>query len=233
MDLPFFKLQIDEGSEFQVAMVPVSPYGEKYNFITINKPMKITDERWNEAQKAERACHDRFLEKDGEEYVRNHYQETYAKYFKYLDIKHKQGGKTIVEIGCADFPALAWCENMNGILIEPLPSKILRETVKNRIDLELISKKVEDIEKMPISDEVWLLNVLQHVQDPEVFIEKCKENTKVIRFFEPIDWPIEIYHPHTFTEQDFRNWFGSCVNRYGGTDREFHTAHCAYGIWKK
>lgn len=192
--------------------------------------MKITDDRWDEAQKAERECHDRFLTKAGVEGVRAHYSQTYASYFKWLGIKQNQKGKTIVEIGCADFPGLEWCDNVDGILIEPLPSPILKDLVKNRIDLELISQKVEDID-LPKCDEIWLLNVMQHVQDPDLFVEKCKAAAKVIRFFEPIDWPIEIYHPHTFDEDWYRGHFGDCVKRYTGTDKEFHTAHCAYGIW--
>jgi len=160
-----------------------------------------------------------------------HYSQTYAYYFKYLDIIQNQKGKTIVEIGCADFPALQWCDNMNGILVEPLPSPILTELVKHRIDLELISKRVEDID-LPECDEIWLLNVLQHVLDPDLFIEKCKEAAPVIRFFEPIDWPIEIYHPHTFDFEYFQGHFPE-AKRYTGDVAEFHTANCAYGIWNR
>lgn len=194
--------------------------------------MKITKQRWDEAQKAERECHDNFLRKAGVEGVREHYKGTYSKYFEYLGIFPNQLNKIIIEIGCADFPALEHCQNVNGILIEPLPSTTLHELVDARTDLVLIQKKVEDI-TLPQSDEVWLLNVLQHVQDPDLFIEKCKENTEVIRFFEPVDWPIEIYHPHTFDEEWYRKHFGDSVKRYTGTDKEFHTAHCAFGVWKK
>ena len=52
--------------------------------------MKITDQRWNEAQEAERKCHDNLLNRDGVESVRAHYSETYAKYFKFLDITQDQ-----------------------------------------------------------------------------------------------------------------------------------------------
>lgn len=194
--------------------------------------MRITDERWAEAQEAERACHDRFLEKAGEEGVRTHYSQTYAYYFKFLGIEQDQTHRTIVEIGCADFPAIEYCfGNSDSYLIEPLPSEILKRFVDGRPDIHLIQEKAEDVD-IPECDELWLLNVLQHVQDPDKFIENCKKAAKVIRFFEPIDWPIEIYHPHTFGFGDFVSWFGDCVQRYEGTQKDFHTANCAYGVWK-
>ena len=194
--------------------------------------MKITDKRWNEAQEAERKCHDNFLNKDGVEFVRNHYAQSYAYYFKHLGIEQDQADKVVIEIGCADFPALEYCNPKKGILVEPLPSDLLLELVDKRDDLELIQDKVENI-TLPKADEVWILNVLQHVQDPDLFIAKCKESAEVIRFFEPIDWPVEIYHPHTFGFGDFVSWFGDCCQRYEGTIKEFHTAHCAFGVWKK
>ena len=82
--------------------------------------------------------------------------------------------------------------------------------------------------------ETWLLNVMQHVQDPDLFIQKCKEKSHTIRFFEPIDWIEEIYHPHVFHLEDYKEWFGECTNFYrGGSIRGFHQANCAYGIWRK
>jgi len=190
--------------------------------------MKITSDRWNEAQQAERDCHDRLIDKIGESATHSHYQQTYQHYFDYLGIEPDQHGKTIVEIGCADYPALEWCNNVNGILIEPLPSDRLNQFVDSRADITLIKAKVEDIE-LPECDEVWLLNVMQHVQDPDLFIEKCKR-AKVVRFFEPIDCGICVHHPHTFTQEWYEKRFGDCVKRYLPV-LNFHGANCVYGVW--
>lgn len=196
-----------------------------------NMSKKISQQRWAEAQEAERICHDNFLAKAGIEGVKAHYADSYCRYFSYLGIDLDERDKVIMEIGCADFPALQICAVKKGILVEPLPSPILKEIVEHYPNLELIQDKVEDID-LPECDEIWLLNVMQHVVDPDLFIEKCKKAAKVIRFFEPIDWPIEIYHPHTF---DF-NWYLKHfpeAKRYEGTEKNFHTAHCAYGIWER
>jgi len=123
---------------------------------------------------------------------------------------------------------LQWVKFGKGLLIEPMPSDILKEIAKE-YNLEIINKAVEDI-VLPKCDEIWLLNVMQHVIDPDLFIKKCKESAHIIRFFEPIDWPIEIYHPHTFTFEWYKNHFPES-KLYDGSKPNFHQAKCAYGIW--
>ncbi len=192
---------------------------------------KISQQRWAEAQKAERECHDRFLDKDGADFVREHYKGTYDRYFHYLELDYDQSDKIITEIGCADYPALEHCKVGCGVLIEPMPSPILKDLVSKRKELILVDAPVEERMILPC-DEIWLLNVMQHVIDPDLFIEKCKESADVIRFFEPIDWPVEIYHPHTFDFEWYQKHFPE-AKRYNGTEKGFHTSHCSYGIWRK
>jgi hypothetical protein len=183
----------------------------------------ITLERWHEAQIAERICH-KFDRKQGE----SHYKNTYHNYFKYLEIKDSDA--FIVEIGCADFPALQWVKFGKGLFIEPMPSDILKEIAKE-LGCDIIAEPVENID-IPECDEIWLLNVMQHVINPDLFIFKCKEAAKLIRFFEPIDWPIEIYHPHTFTFEWYKTHFPD-AKLYDGKHPNFHEAKCAYGIWSQ
>lgn len=182
---------------------------------------RISKERWQEAQQAERKCHT-YNRKEGEHY----YKRTYETYFNFLGIKDMD--KVVIEIGCADFPALQHIKVKKGILVETMPSPILEEISKEN-NLEIIKSPVEEIE-LPLCDEIWLLNVMQHVIDPELFIEKCKKSAKVIRFFEPIDWPIEVYHPHTFTLEWYKGHFPD-AKLYSEKLPYFHEAKCAYGIW--
>ena len=184
---------------------------------------RITEQRWKEAQIAERICH-KFDRKHGE----NHYKNTYLNYFQYLDIKDSNA--FIIEIGCADFPALQWVKFGKGTFIEPMPSIILKDIAKE-LGCDIIAEPVEQID-IPKCDEIWLLNVMQHVIDPDLFISKCKESAKLIRYFEPIDWPIEIYHPHTFTFDWYKSHF-SDAKLYKGDKPNFHEAKCAYGIWSQ
>lgn len=195
--------------------------------------LPITQGRWEQAQKAERAQHT-FDHTEGV----IHYGKAYRNYFKFLGLGNNLHGLNVIEVGPADFPALEGCSNWGrAIIIEPMPSEILLNTCK-AYGFELFTEAFElamtHIEKIEGFTEVWLLNVMQHVIDPEVFVNTAKQFGDRIRFFEPIDQPITEYHPHTYGLKDFQRWFGSSVNLYaGGSVEGFHEADCAYGVWIK
>lgn len=185
--------------------------------------MRIAKTRWLEAQEAERKCHSMTLMKG-----LRYYQQVYSKYFSYLNINPNLKNKTIVEVGPADFPALYYCENYRGIIVEPMESEYLNLICQHK-NIYRIAKPLEEC-ALPKADEIWLLNVMQHVIDPELFVHKCKEAACTIRFFEPINYPVCVYHPHSFTIDDFKQFFNN-VNLY--TDRLpcFFDGDCAYGVW--
>jgi hypothetical protein len=178
----------------------------------------ISQSRWQEAQAAELAV---------VQYEREHSRRSYEHIFDYLGISFDQKGKSIVEIGCGAYPALAFCgEPNNGMLIvEPLYFQSLQDS-----GIPWARMAFEDMDLLPC-DEVWIYNALQHVRDPELVIAKAKQSAPVIRFFEPVDYPTCVYHPHTFTQADFERWFNGSVKRY--TDRlpGFFDADCVYGTW--
>lgn len=186
----------------------------------------ITMERWRAAQLAER---DQHTMNYAEGYM--HYMESYQHYFRYLGMDFSQGGKSIIEVGPADFPALAYCSDYAGTIIEPMPSPMLEEFCEVNGVL-LLPYPLEGLtEIVPISDEIWLFNVMQHIIDPEIFIEKCKIAAAVVRFFEPIDEKECIYHPHAYDEYDFREFFPGAVKIYRDKVPGFHQATCAYGCF--
>lgn len=185
--------------------------------------------RWNIAQQEERKHHTGTLEQGVEGY-----RESYRQYFEHLGIDADQKGKTIVEIGCADVPALMFCSDYLGIIIEPMPSEILQTLIKD-LHIQLAVAPAEHYD-FPQVDEIWLFNVLQHVIDPTVIIDKCKATAKVIRFFEPINDHIDICHLHSFTLEYFQQHFGTCVKYYEnhtGRVTNFHEHEAAYGVWRK
>jgi hypothetical protein len=168
----------------------------------------ITQSRWLEAQTAELTA---------TSYERENSRRAYEHIFDYLGMSFDQAGRYIVEVGCGAYPATSYCENVRAWVIEPLRFDSLSD-----MGVKWIQKALEDIplRDLPQVNEVWLFNCLQHVRDPE------------LRFFEPVDYPTCVYHPHTFTEDDFRRWFGDSVKRY--TDRlpGFFDADCCYGTWR-
>lgn len=183
----------------------------------------ITKERWMLAQQEERKQHVYDYETGY-----NLYKHSYRNYEKYIGLKPVDG--VVIEIGCADFPALQHYPATTGIVIEPMPSVIL-EDIARACGITVIKIPVEEM-TLVASDEIWLMNVMQHIIDPELFVSKCKDSAEIIRYFEPVDYPTCLYHPHSYTLQDFKNWFGD-AKRYTDKVPHFHQADCAYGVWKR
>jgi len=190
--------------------------------------MKISDEIWQQAQELERQFHTYPFDQGYEIY-----KNSYRQYFQYLNIDTDLKGKSIIEIGSADYPALEYCTNyLISYVIEPMPSSHLVNLTRDK-PIELIKQKAEDF-IFPECDEVWLFNVLQHVQYPAKIIKKAKQAAKIIRFFEPVNYPTDKMHLHMFTLDWFMRYFGNCVKHYPKTNnvKNFHTWECAYGIYK-
>jgi len=193
-------------------------------------------DRWEKAQAAERQFHTMGYA-DG----LMHYANSYRNYFDFVGLGYDMHGMTIIEVGPADFPALYFCENANGVIVEPMESEHLKRICEHK-NIQLIKKMLEEIDGEDIIalqvgqkalTEVWLFNVMQHIKDPEAFVMKAKMLADRIRFFEPINRPVELHHPQSYTLEDFKHWFGDCVQYYPGGDSRpgFHTAECAYGVW--
>lgn len=189
----------------------------------------ITIERWDRAQVAERSMHTLSLE----EGIR-HYQISYGNNFRYCGVDSAALQENIIEIGCADFPALRYVNNVNCIIVEPLPSSHLVNFCAGR-DIQLIQEPFENIDNgfFLSNYEVWMFNVLQHVQDPDKFIQNAKK-AKCVRYFEPIETGTSEYHPFSFTRNDFETWFPGINHYYNeSTNPCFHDGPCCYGVWHK
>lgn len=187
----------------------------------------ITQERWEEAQIGEKKFHD--VLNNQESYL--NYKESYKNYFKYLNINPDLKGKSIIEIGPAKFAGLLYCENYSkSYIVEPTPYDDI-DTYYEGKNIEFVRELYEDCDS-PKVDEVWLFNLMQHVKNPDALIEKAKNHANVIRFFEPIDLPTNLEHPFTFSADDYRKYFGSCVKIYNSIgEHNFHGATCAYGVY--
>lgn len=189
---------------------------------------KISEDRWKEAQNGELACH---VHESVESSYKN-YESAYKYYFKYLDINPDLNGKSIIEVGPARIAALLFCEKYSkSYIVEPIAYDGVSYLYEGK-DIEFIRESFENCE-IPKCDEVWLLNVLQHVKDPDVFVETAKRSADIIRFFEPINTEVNNEHPFTFSLEDYKYYFGECVKHYTHSGEPFHTADCAYGVYKK
>lgn len=191
------------------------------------KKTAIDKERWDLAQIEEKLHHIH----ESNEVAYEKWFNIYSFYFRYLDINPNLNNKSIMEIGPARFSALLYCNNFsNSYIIEPTIYKD-SEKLYDEKPIKFIRETYEECDS-PYVDEIWLFNVLQHIIDPDKFIDKAKKNCKIIRFFEPINTPIEVHHPHSFSQNDYINYFGDSVKFYKGGTEIYHTANCVYGSYK-
>jgi hypothetical protein len=177
--------------------------------------------KWDMAQLAERQQHTMETQMAIE-----HYRKSYRQYFDYVGINSQVGGKIIAEIGPADIPGLYFCQGTeNSFVVEPMPSKILPT-----LGIKVRKTKAERVDYSKV-DEVWLFNVLQHVEDPYKIVEKAKK-AKVVRWFEPVDQGTDACHLHNLNHEIFIYWFGFSKCYFAKPNVEaFHTAPCSYGVY--
>jgi len=191
---------------------------------------QVTKSEWDQAQINERKFHDNMDYETGIEY----YRETYRQYFSILEIDPDLKGKTIIEIGPADFPGLAYCKNEGpSIVIEPMPSEKLIRSLEGK-NVRIITDLAEHFQ-FPKVDEVWIMNVLQHTMDPKLIIEKSKRHANLVKFFEPIHYGTDDCHLHNFSIEYFYQYFGECVRHYPRNKAavKFHAHECSCGVWRK
>jgi hypothetical protein len=190
----------------------------------------ITKETWLLAQKLERMYHHSSLDEAVQLYERVYK----TNLFKYLLIDYENmEGRSILEIGCADVPALYFCNNIIGYVIEPMDSPTLNE-LSDKKPFTIIQGPAEEV-AFPQVEETWMFNLLTHVISPDVIIAKAKAFSNTIRFFEPVNTPVDTCHPWSLSLEYYIEKFGDCVQYYPSnpTIKNFHAHECAYGIWRR
>ena len=81
-------------------------------------------------------------------------------------------------------------------------------------------------------DEVWIYNVLQHVNDPKLIIENARRAGKLIRIFEWIDIPAHEGHPHELKQDLLEEWLGGLKGTVEELNENGCIGRCFYGIFK-
>jgi len=198
--------------------------------------MDITRERWDEAQEAE--CKDHLINLENSPDSLYQYGESLVAGYVGLNLKEDVKDKFIVEVGAGPKGAVLLTQGnfKRAVVVEPLIDKFpsqVREVYEN-MGVEITTEMYEDVD-YPDVDETWFFNVLQHVISPEKQLLKAKETSKVIRIFEPINYPPNICHPHILTKELFTGIFGEDFGTQyvGGSKAGFHTSDCYYGTWIK
>lgn len=197
--------------------------------------MNIIDkEKWLLAQTKEIKHHDHNF--DFNESNKNHYFQIYEKIFQLInpDFNFSVLNKKILEIGPGVYACLLFCNNIkNCAIIESMEFPKNIQKIYKEKGIKIYQNPVENLNFKAEFDEVWVFNVMQHIWNPNVFIEKLKNCSNKILFFEPINTELNEEHVYSYTKEDFENYFPTTeIKTYvGRTIENFHTSDCVYGTW--
>lgn len=121
------------------------------------------------------------------------------------------GGKSVIDIGAGPCSLLLKAENFSrAYAVDPLMNRFpswVRERYRTH-GIEPIAECGEDVD-LPVADEVWIYNTLEHVRDPEKVARNAVRLGRVVRVFEWIDTYVNEGHIHVLTEDKLREWFGN------------------------
>lgn len=190
---------------------------------------------WNKEQQWEKEWHGNCVNSYNEE----------TKQFVYarkMGLRFQHDGKTpynfdmeqksILDIGAGPYSLLLKCSNFSkATAADPCdyPKWVYERYHSANIETMIVSGEKISLEN--IYDEVWIYNVLQHVQDPEKIIQNAKNHSKIIRLFEWIENGISPGHPHNLTKIDLDKWLGG-----DGKAENLNESGCVglsyYGIFK-
>jgi len=139
-------------------------------------------------------------------------------------------GKKILDIGGGPVSLLLKCLNIKGKVIDPcnFPKWVELRYMMAGIEYEKI--KAEDIKERDW-DEVWIYNVLQHVENPQKVIKNAKKAGKIIRIFEWLDTLENKGHPHILTEKKLNEWLGGEGKVEYLENQNTCTGKCYYGVF--
>jgi FkbM family methyltransferase len=120
-------------------------------------------------------------------------------------------GKSVLDIGGGPVSLLLKTKGRGTcVVVDPCdyPDWIKRRYLE--LDIQYDRRGGEDLpyDKNNYFDEVWIYNVLQHVDDPEKVIQNARKISKIVRIFEWLDIPPVLGHPHELKEETMNKWLG-------------------------
>jgi SAM-dependent methyltransferase len=166
---------------------------------------------WSEDQKWEANWWGKCLNTWGEEEKQRHYAKcmgltelSNSQFSFYYDLR----GKSVLDIGCGPVSLLLKCINLgDAVAIDPLPYPSWVADRYFHAGIEYDQYKGEDL-ALKGFDEVWIYNVLQHVEDPVAIIANAKRAGKIIRLFEWLEIGVAPGHPWNLLEDQMNEWLG-------------------------
>jgi len=118
-------------------------------------------------------------------------------------------GVSILDIGGGPISLLLKCTNFGrAVVADPINYPAWVQDRYQSAGIGFWNIKGEDIRSDSEFDEVWIYNVLQHVEDPQTVVMNAKRAGKLIRIFEWLNTPISNGHLHSLQEDLLDTWLG-------------------------
>lgn len=118
-------------------------------------------------------------------------------------------GKSILDLGGGPSSMLLKTVNADSMaVVDPCPYP---EWTRRRYALAgivVFEEPAESFSTQEHFDEVWIYNVLQHVDDPSKVIDCAKKHGSLLRIFDWVNTPPSLGHPHTLTKSLLDDWIG-------------------------
>jgi 2-polyprenyl-3-methyl-5-hydroxy-6-metoxy-1,4-benzoquinol methylase len=143
-------------------------------------------------------------------------------------------GKSVLDIGGGPVSMLLKTVNGRNLeIVDPCsyPNWVMVRYQENNILYRKMSAEEYYLNGDEYFDEVWIYNVLQHVESPLEVMEAAKDSGKLIRIFEWINTAPCLGHPHTITAEWLDSVFGKrgIVEQMNGENGLYGTAY--YGVF--
>jgi 2-polyprenyl-3-methyl-5-hydroxy-6-metoxy-1,4-benzoquinol methylase len=141
-------------------------------------------------------------------------------------------GYCVIDIGAGPCSLLLKCRNgQNLIVVDPCPYPQWVAERYLEAGISYLPVKAEDfLPSAPKVDEVWIYNVLQHVEDPGAVVRGARASAKTVRMFEWLDLPPHPGHPHELRKTDLEEWLGAYGNS-GHLNEGGAVGHAFWGVF--
>lgn len=116
-------------------------------------------------------------------------------------------GKSVLDIGGG--PASMLLKSVNRgrcAIVDPCPYPTWTRRRYALAGITVFEQSAESFLSRQSFDEVWIYNVLQHVEDPYRVIACAKQHGNLLRIFDWVDTPPSLGHPHTLTKSLLDEW---------------------------
>lgn len=119
-------------------------------------------------------------------------------------------GKSVLDIGGGPTSLLLKTINAGDMaIVDPCTYPDWVKARYNSLNIVLYEELGETFFINKFFDEVWIYNVLQHVEDPSKIINTAKKHSNILRIFEWINIPPTLGHPHMLTKKNLDKWIGA------------------------